>query len=503
MKRLLQLLLLIVFLSGSIGVLAYVGLPYMPLRLTALRLNSYLYGEAEVLAADFEGEPTVGVRPLAVEFSNTSIGEYSESRWDFGDGQTSDLDDPLHMYFATGSFTVTLTISGTLGTDTITKTNYIEVHQPLRADFSANPTSGTVPFAVAFTNESSGAFTECKWDFGDGQNSESCLDPAHAYTAAGTYSVTLTISSTFDVDARTRVAYIQAYDELQADFEGEPKVGVSPSQVTFTNLTHGIYDTCSWDFGDGNTSSKCDPLNTYSMKGVYSVTLKVEGPAGEDSLTRSKYITVLQPIKTNFKAVPTEGISPLEVSFSNTSSGDYETCTWDFGDNVISRSCRDVSHTYANSGIYTVSLTTRNTIDSDTRTKEAYISVYEPVVANFRADPLFGPHPLKVVFTDESAGDYSTCFWQFGDGRSSNKCAAKHNYKSSGTYTVTLTASGLGGSDTLVRPSYIKVELGHLFLPFFARQPAADELQPYGFGAIPFPALPVLPEREAGRIGGR
>ncbi len=506
MKRLLQLSFLVLLLSGSIAVLAYVGLPYMPLRLTALRLNSYLYGQAEVLEADFEGQPTIGVRPLAVSFSNTSLGEYTESKWDFGDGQTSALEDPLHLYFATGSYTVTLTITGTLGTDTITKTNYVEVYDPLRADFSADPTSGIVPFTADFTNLSAGEYTACQWDFGDGQGSASCLDQAHEYTVAGAYTVTLTVSSTFDIDTATKVAYIRAFDELEADFEADPQTGVRPLLVSFTNLSRGSVDDCSWDFGDGSTSDRCDPLHTYSMKGIYSVALTVSGPAGQDTLTRSDYIRVYEPIVANFKGDPVSGIRPLQVAFSNTSSGDFETCTWDFGDEVINNSCADVVHTYTSSGSFTVTLTASNPVDSDTRAKEAYIVVYEPVKADFRASPLHGERPLKVTFSNTSSGDYSTCLWDFGDGKSSGKCDTTHTYtyKRSGYYTVTLTVSGLGGTDTLIRPRYINVELGHLYLPITAYQgklPGAPNWpEP---GNAPGKGQEHGPSSEVRRIGGR
>jgi hypothetical protein len=70
--------------------------------------------------ADF-ATPICGLPPLAVTFANTSIGDYTNSLWEFGDAMTSTLRDPTHIYMATGTYTVTLTVSGPGGNDTISR----------------------------------------------------------------------------------------------------------------------------------------------------------------------------------------------------------------------------------------------------------------------------------------------------------------------------------------------------------------------------------------------
>jgi CSLREA domain-containing protein len=80
---------------------------------------------------------------------------------------------------------------------------------------------------------------------------------------------------------------------VEADFSGSPTSGDAPLSVTFTNLSIGDYDTCTWTFGDGGNSTACvNPLNEYSIPGVYTVSLTVSGPGGTDSRTRINYITV-------------------------------------------------------------------------------------------------------------------------------------------------------------------------------------------------------------------
>jgi PKD repeat protein len=82
---------------------------------------------------------------------------------------------------------------------------------------------------------------------------------------------------------------------VSAGFTASPTSGVGPLQVSFVNESTGNLDTCTWDFGDGGTSSDClDPTHTYTATGVFTVSLTVSGPGGTDTLTRDSYITVEQ-----------------------------------------------------------------------------------------------------------------------------------------------------------------------------------------------------------------
>ena len=67
------------------------------------------------------------VKPLSVSFTNLSSGEFTSSLWDFGDGNTSNLTNPTHTYTEEGSYTVSLTVSGELGDDSMIKVSYIIV----------------------------------------------------------------------------------------------------------------------------------------------------------------------------------------------------------------------------------------------------------------------------------------------------------------------------------------------------------------------------------------
>jgi len=90
---------------------------------------NYLYalGGTATLAADFTADKTEGVKPLTVQFTDQSTGEITSWYWEFGDGETSTEQNPIHTYNSTGYFTVSLTVTGPGGSDTETKENYIHV----------------------------------------------------------------------------------------------------------------------------------------------------------------------------------------------------------------------------------------------------------------------------------------------------------------------------------------------------------------------------------------
>jgi len=96
--------------------------------------NSVLFWDlalsGAVPIAEFEATPLAGFRPLEVRFTNLSSGAIDSQVWDFGDGTSSTLYEPTHIYTTTGAFTVTLTVTGSNGSDSATKPEYILVLEP-------------------------------------------------------------------------------------------------------------------------------------------------------------------------------------------------------------------------------------------------------------------------------------------------------------------------------------------------------------------------------------
>ncbi len=145
------------------------------------------------VGADFSGTPTSGCGPLVVQFNDLSTGLVSSWLWDFGNGDTSTLQNPSTV-FAPGTYTVTLTVSDGSNMDTETRSDYITVFVGPTASFSATP----VGFTVNFTNTSTpgdAMLSSRNWDFGDG-NTSTATNPTHTYAASGTYAVSLLVFDT-------------------------------------------------------------------------------------------------------------------------------------------------------------------------------------------------------------------------------------------------------------------------------------------------------------------
>jgi PKD repeat protein len=177
-----------------------------------------------------------------------------------------------------------------------------------------------------------------------------------------------------------------------------------------------------------------------------------ESPLMGDSTALSARIGPL----ARYVAEPVRGTEPLTVTFGNASIGNITAWLWNLGDGVTS-TLPSPTHTYATSGAYTVTLTISGPDGSDEEIKAALIQAYEPVQAAFVANPTSGVVPLVVTFTNTSTGDYATSWWNFGDGVTSTLDSPTHTYTTGKAYTVTLTVSGLGGTDTSTRTNYISV----------------------------------------------
>lgn len=166
-------------------------------------------GGGLVPQAAFTADDTTGAPPHTVQFTDESGGSPTSWAWNFGDGVgTSTLRDPTYTYSNPGVYSVTLTVSNSAGTGApLTKTNYISVSTPGVYDFTSDTTTGPRPLTVQFTDLSTGGPTAWLWSFGDGQTS-TLQNPTNTYTTAGTYTVTLDVTTPTGSGTVTKTNYI-------------------------------------------------------------------------------------------------------------------------------------------------------------------------------------------------------------------------------------------------------------------------------------------------------
>jgi PKD repeat protein len=367
------------------------------------------------------------------------------------------------------------------------------------AQFTASTTSGVAPLALNFLSASTGSITSYSWTFGDGTTSN-VANPSKVYSSPGTYTVSLTVTGPGGSNTQTRTNYIIVSTPAPvAQFTGSPTSGTSPLTVAFSSASTGSITSYSWTFGDGTTSTVASPSKVYASPGTYTVSLTVTGPGGSNTQTRTNYIIVSTPAPVaQFTGSPTSGTSPLTVAFSNTSTGSITGYSWTFGDGTTSTAASP-SKVYASPGTYTVSLTVTGPGGSNTQTRTNYVTVNTPApVAQFTGSPTSGTSPLTVAFSNTSTGSITGYSWTFGDGTTSTVASPSKVYASPGTFTVSLTVTGPGGSNTQTRANYVTVLAPHpdlgvyrnsQFLLSFDLGPVADATIPYGItGDLPLAA---------------
>ena len=222
---------------------------------------------------------------MTMQFNNTT-NVYGTTNvqwsWNFGDGTTSVVFDPTHVYSLPGKYTVVLTAQDGAGGCTSTASLELVI-QPFNTAFSKTASyvaSGSCPpVLVQFTNTSNN-YTSFSWDFGDGEVVANVADPSHVYANPGTYIVTLTVNGTNGQIVQTidSVVVVQPSALLSAPV-GAICAGQSAALQSLANQRVRRY---TWDFGDGSVGSGNDSMMThvYATAGIYTAKLVVTDSLG-------------------------------------------------------------------------------------------------------------------------------------------------------------------------------------------------------------------------------
>lgn len=218
---------------------------------------------------------------LVVKFSDISLGDPDEWKWDLGNGTISYLSNPSIIYFTPGQYNIKLIVSNSSGIDSVVKSQFITVYANPVVKFSGLPTTGCFPLPVQFTDSSepgSGSINLWEWDFGDGVIS-SVQNSAYIYAGTGNFNVSLRVTNSFGcINSLTQPQYINIATGVLADFTNNvPNSCKAPVAINFTNKSAGngalFYE---WDFGDGTGSTLSDPLHIYTTPGSFTVRLIVK-----------------------------------------------------------------------------------------------------------------------------------------------------------------------------------------------------------------------------------
>lgn len=405
------------------------------------------------LKADFSLDKTGGCAPLVVTFSNRTTGASANAKyeWNFGNGNTSGLQNPAASFYDEKTYSVTLTVKD--GAQVSTQTKTITVYPKPAASFNFSPAVVCMPAPVTFT--STGNTSSYQWDFGDGSTELSYNNTvSHYYTFEQLASVSLTVKNEYGcVNTVTQKDIIKVNKTLIAGFSAsKTMVCYAPEAITFTNTSTGP-GTLSylWNFGDGTTSTATTPTHTYTQKGIYTVSLTVTSSEGcVKTETKSAYINV-----ENFVAdfdVPALMCSQTNFVLTNKSFPIPDQSTW-----VIDGTT--TLYTYSNSalnyslpaGTHTIQLTSNFGGYSCQRTITKQIEVKASPVLNGFVQTITGNcgAPVQVNFSDTTASAVSWQwyfnYWQNSYVADATTKSPSHTYTYDNVYQVVLSVANADG----------------------------------------------------------
>lgn len=390
-----------------------------------------------------------GTATAFTDLSTLSGGTITQWTWTFGDGGSSTTQNPTHVYPSAGTYMVKLVAKSNSGCADSVTLPVIVNPIPVAGFVNNKVCFGS---ATQFNNASyvtSGAISSYSWNFGDpnsgGSNTSTASNPTHTYTSAGTFNVTLLVTSSGGCTKTIQQSVI-VYFLPVANFSATTACLTNPTVFTdLSTSTNGTISGWSWSFGDGNNSVQQNPSHTYLTQGTYTVTLTVTSSTG-CTATVSKAVTV-QPKATawfNASQVCVGSVTAFTDS-SYAQGGTITAWSWNFGNGNTSSS-QNPNHTYTSAGVYNVQLTV-------TTSTGCQATVFKPVMVHDLPTVVFNATKVclgsPTQFTDSSyvttGGTVTGWSWNFGDGNTSTSQNPTNTYLTAGTYTVTLTVTSSSG----------------------------------------------------------
>ncbi len=307
-------------------------------------------------------------------FNNLSsivTGSITSYTWDFGDGNTSNQQNPNHTYQQAGTFNVVLTAVSDSGC-VASLSKVLTIWPVPEANFSLNNTCENDTVVITdLSGIVTGNIVGWTWSFGDGSPNLNQQHPKHIYAGPGPYGVTLTLTSDFGcITSVTKQVEIFPAPIVSFTHPG-PMEGCAPMcvQVLDKSTVNPMYNSevteYIWEFGDAGMSTQKDPLHCFQNRGlteeIFGIKLTAITNLGCKNTYEEQNLFTVWPQPTamfDFDPKHSTLLNP-QFNFVNQSKGETK-FMWNLGDGTIDTLRNNISHTYEDTGTYQVVLSVEN-----------------------------------------------------------------------------------------------------------------------------------------------
>jgi PKD repeat protein len=406
------------------------------------------------------GAPSSATVQAAVSFtgSATSPSSYEQAagftfQWNFGDGTTGTGSSPAHTFAADGIYTVTAIATDVYGTQG-QATSVISILPSVSvAPVSAINAGASATFNGTAVGSSSFTYN---WNFGDTTSATGSLNPTHIYANPGSYTTTLTATDSNSLSSSSSVV-VTVNDVAPTVSLTAPTAADATKSVSFaataTDISPAVQAagfSYSWAFGDGATGTGASLSHTFASAGTYTVNVIATDKYGKTGSASGTITISTPPTISAGSALTVNAGSSLTFSQATESGGAAPlTYSWAFGDGTSASGSLHPSHTYANPGsdTATVTVTDGNNVSSSSSVVVTVndvaptVSLSAPTAADATKSVSFSATATSIIPSVQAAGfSYS---WNFGDGSLAvlGGASPSHTFASAGTYTVNVTAT--------------------------------------------------------------
>ncbi len=375
--------------------------------------------------------------------------------WQFGDGTTSTLQNPFHVYNTAGNYTVTLISyrnnpSGNICTDSASKNVQIEATQP--GWFTASDSvSLCAPLTVVFENGNKPSVSTL-WNFGDGTTATGD-SVVHTFTTPGIYIVTLTTTVPGGCIYLSQKTITVAGPGGALQYTGG--FTCLPNAVRLQAVATGA-TSYIWNFGDGTTQTTTSQIvfHTYTEPGLYVPAVTLQNSAGCNITIAGSDTIKADAIDAGFTVSQQQNCGFTTVNFTDTSHVFFgkESIRWNFGDGTTGTGLT-TSHTYTAGGTYAIQLIIKgNSGCADTIQKQVTITVNAKPVISINAPAIACTNaPIQFTGVLQSADAINITQWVASNGTTGTGPVFNPIFNTPGLYTVQLIAGTANGCfDTAV-----------------------------------------------------